>query len=258
MGHSASKTKDTFNSIRSSGRSQFSARSARSSRALTQKSTRQISIRAAEPTDHATECEQASKDSSLPLGEIPTSTSQPPSDASSPLVHISLNIRRHCMTGHGAFRGNTYEFLLRQLLSKTTVALDCIRSYVGASVSDNPQIFINTDYVDFVSNRTWPVPLPLFSQALWNVMTNMPKHAVRKTTALDTWGDNLSYVEVRIESGHRRNVPVVFNVLHMQDASPDGITMVYRSINEDDQYPVPPQTVHVGLVGWYDFAVECH
>ncbi|RHY94936.1 hypothetical protein DYB37_001803 [Aphanomyces astaci] len=248
MGHVFSTSRDSFNSLRSTGRQTSSARSAMSSRFTSQKSTRNISIREARPTIAGDGMKPAPAMCQPSL--IPTSPSEPPADSTSPLVQISVDIRRHSMTGHGAFRGDTYEFLLRQLQPKLALAVHCIHSYVDDKVSDQPHLFVAPDYVDYVCHRAWPVPLNRLANVLWTVMTDMPSHAVRKTKVLDTKGHDLSYVEVRIESGHRRNVPVVVNVLYQRKVSADGVTIVYRTINEDDQFPVPVQTVHVGLSGW--------
>ncbi len=63
----------------------------------------------------------------------------------------------HKMTGHGAYRGEGYKWLLIQLELKLAVAGDCIHSYVGHTqrheLRGRSNLFISTDYVDFVCTR---------------------------------------------------------------------------------------------------------
>ncbi|RHY94935.1 hypothetical protein DYB37_001802 [Aphanomyces astaci] len=160
------------------------------------------------------------------------------------------------MTGHGVFRGDAYRWLLVQLELKVSVAQDCIHSYVGHSqrldLRGHPHLFIAADYVDFVCSRSVPALLDCVGHATWNMLTDVPTHAVRTTKVLDTAGKDICYVQVRIENGHRRNVPVVVNVLYKRTVAPHQVIVVFRTIHEDDLFPMPTQPLHIGLSGWYE------
>ncbi|RQM31216.1 hypothetical protein B5M09_013675 [Aphanomyces astaci] len=157
------------------------------------------------------------------------------------------------MTGHGVFRGDAYRWLLVQLELKVSVAQDCIHSYVGHSqrldLRGHPHLFIAADYVDFVCSRSVPALLDCVGHATWNMLTDVPTHAVRTTKVLDTAGKDICYVQVRIENGHRRNVPVVVNVLYKRTVTPHQVMVVFRTIHEDDLFPMPTQPLHIGLSG---------
>ncbi|ETV97974.1 hypothetical protein H310_09279 [Aphanomyces invadans] len=171
-----------------------------------------------------------------------------------PLIQISVDMQSHKMTGHGAFRGDAYKWLLLQLELKLSIAQDCIHSYIGHSqrhdLRGRPNLFVASDYVDLVCSRPLPAPLDQVGAVTWNALTNMPTHAIRMTRTLDSCSPDILYVQVRLDSGHTRNAPLVVNVLYKRIVTAKQAVFVYRSILEDDRFPVPRQPLHIGVSGW--------
>ncbi|KAF0688324.1 Aste57867_20036 [Aphanomyces stellatus] len=164
---------------------------------------------------------------------------------------MGLEIRSHSFVGQGAFRTKSYGWVVSSLDAKLDKALECIEWYVGCDAkSPHPRLFVGAEFVDVVRDCHRASPLEAVSRAEWTILTQMPPCAVRKTKELDRLGDDVAYIQVRIEGGHRRNVPLVVNVLYKRTVAADHVVLMFRAIAEDDRFPVPKQPTRVKMNGW--------
>ncbi|KAG9415777.1 hypothetical protein AC1031_000156 [Aphanomyces cochlioides] len=164
--------------------------------------------------------------------------------------------RNHSFGSYGVFRNKKYDFVFAQLQQNTTTALEVIKTYVRSAKLDLPYLFVGADFVDCVIKRSWPVPLNILGATAWSAMTTMSTHAVRKTKVLDGVGDNIRYVQVCIESGIRKGVPLLFNVLFKRTVTEDKVSIVFQSIADDDKFSLPAQTMQACVSGWIMFESE--
>ncbi|KAH9161452.1 hypothetical protein LEN26_001405 [Aphanomyces euteiches] len=156
----------------------------------------------------------------------------------------------------GVFRNKGYDFVFAQLQQNTTTALEIIKTYVKSAKLDLPHLFVGVDFVDCVIKRSWPIPLNILGATAWSAMTTMSTHAVRKTKVLDGVGDNIRYVQVCIESGIRKGVPLLFDVLYKRTVTDDKVSIVFQSIADDDKFSLPAQTMQACVSGWIMFQSE--
>ncbi|RHY09616.1 hypothetical protein DYB25_007463 [Aphanomyces astaci] len=70
---------------------------------------------------------------------------------------------------------------------------------------------------------------------------------------LERLDDNTCYCRVVFDHGIAPNVPLRLNILQRQVRTKDRVVIVLRNVVEDNEFPLPPQSVRLLMNGWFVF-----
>ncbi|KAF0688322.1 Aste57867_20034 [Aphanomyces stellatus] len=200
-------------------------------------------------------------------------TAPPPLDYGFPVVELDpdmpshltgLHFHSHSLVGHGAFRARGYKWIVADLQPKLVKAIEYVDWYLHFEVpSELPRLFVGTNFVDIVRDCVRPTPLDRLADRTWTNLTRTPmvtaspltirSTATRTTKELDRMGDDVSYVQLRLAFERRPHAPVVVNLLYkrtLPTRTCRRVEVMFRSIAEDDRFPLPKQPTRLRVHGW--------
>ncbi|ETV99457.1 hypothetical protein H310_08140 [Aphanomyces invadans] len=153
------------------------------------------------------------------------------------------------------FRAEAYQCITDALEGDIKTALRHIRDRVGRE-RHVPQVrYFTTDIngVELVRCRLVDMPLEAFSRCIWGTFTSTMKHDEWSVQSLERLDDNTCYCRVQFDQGVATNVPLHLNVLLRLVRKRDRVVVVLRNIVEDNEYPLPPQSIRLLMNGWFVF-----
>ncbi|RHY11312.1 hypothetical protein DYB36_005416 [Aphanomyces astaci] len=153
------------------------------------------------------------------------------------------------------FRADGYQWIADALEKETKAALRQVRDRVGRD-RHVPQVRFfttNGDGIDLVRCRLVDMPLESFSRCIWGTFTSTMTYDDWSVQCLERLDDNTCYCRVVFDHGIAPNVPLRLNILQRQVRTKDRVVIVLRNVVEDNEFPLPPQSVRLLMNGWFVF-----